>query len=79
MSKKAVATLKRYKYLILAVIVAAGLLVGMMVWLHLREDTSYEACVRDGNTVLGSYPSICITKDGRHYADPHEFVKDAPL
>lgn len=66
------------KLLIVAVVLALAL-VGFMVWSHLHEDTAYEACVRAGNRVLTSYPSICVTKDGKQYADPHEFVKDSPL
>lgn len=77
--KKAYKLQARWLKLLAVALVLFAALAGYMIWSHLHEDTAYEACVRAGNRVLMSYPSICVTKDGKQYADPHEFVKDAPL
>lgn len=58
---------------VLLIVLAAG----WGVWKHLRGNTtinSYKACADAGNPVLLSYPSICVTKDGRRFVNPDEHV-----
>ena len=35
---------------------------------------SYDDCVRAGNPVQMSYPSVCVTSDGQRFVNPDERV-----
>ena len=35
-----------------------------------QEPTTFEECITQGNPVQESYPSICVTKSGRHFIQP---------
>jgi hypothetical protein len=66
--------------LILAVI---GLLV--VIWLawirpanHKKAVDSYDQCVAAGNPVETSYPSVCVTPDGRHFTGPLQSQQQKP-
>lgn len=66
--------------LILIVLAIVGLAVVVWVaWLKpSHEDStinSYKSCAEAGNPILDSYPSVCITKDGKRFVNPAEKLK----
>ena len=69
---------ERRTLLIGAAGVFAILLIAWVAWRLVFGINSYDECVRHGNIVLTSYPKICVTNDGRYFADPREHVTSSP-
>jgi hypothetical protein len=66
--------------LVLAVI---GLgIVGWFAWERPSKTphdiTTYAACVEAGNPVQESYPSVCVTEDGKRFVNPDDTVQTQP-
>lgn len=40
---------------------------------------SYDGCVRAGNPVQMSYPSVCVGADGQRFVNPAEQAPGGPL
>lgn len=63
--------------IILIVLAVIGIVA--MIWFAWlkpsRENSSvntYKECVAAGNPVQESYPSVCVTKDGKRFVNPDE-------
>lgn len=67
---------KKVAYILLAlavVILALAVATPRFPWN--RKAGSYEDCVKQGNIVLYSYPSVCVTRDGQRFTNPAEQVQ----
>lgn len=62
---------------VLALIVLAGWVLYQRIQSGKVIDT-YRDCVLDGNPVQESYPSRCVTKDGRSFDNPSNKVFQPP-
>ena len=63
--------------IILIILGVIGLAV--VLWLAWFRPTvsnvnSYESCAAAGNAIQDSYPSVCVTKDGKRFVNPKEKV-----
>lgn len=61
----------------LIVLAVVGLLVaGWLAWFRpsgtQHEITTYKACAEAGNPIQQSYPSVCVTKDGKRFVNPDD-------
>lgn len=67
--------------IVLGFLAVVGL--GVAVWFAwfspLKHESksigSYAACIAAGNEVQQSYPSVCVTKEGKRFANPKEKVQ----
>ena len=63
--------------IILAIIGLAAMV--WFAWIKPSNDQdasidSYKTCAEAGNPIQDSYPSVCVTKDGRRFVNPDEKV-----
>jgi flagellar basal body-associated protein FliL len=62
--------------IILAVIGLAAMV--WFAWIKPSNENSkinsYEACAKAGNPIQDSYPSVCVTSDGKRFSNPDEKV-----
>lgn len=59
---------------ILAVVLVVAVLavLGCLWTWHRNSASSYSDCVKQGNAVIYSYPSVCVDKNGQHFTNPAE-------
>lgn len=61
---------------IIALAVIGLLVAGWLAWFRpsgtQHEINSYKACVDAGNPVQLSYPSVCVTKEGKQFVNPDD-------
>jgi len=65
---------QKKRFIIIAVIVAILLALAIatpfLPWN--KRPASYEECAKQGNPILDSYSSVCVSKDGQHFINPNE-------
>jgi hypothetical protein len=70
-----ISTTQKFVIIVIALVVMAA--VGWAVYKHFATSTpvdSYQACADAGNPIQLSYPSVCVTKDGRRFVNPDEHL-----
>jgi flagellar basal body-associated protein FliL len=64
--------------IILAIIGLAAMV--WFAWIKPSNETagisSYEACAEAGNPIQDSYPSVCVTSDGKRFVNPDEKISN---
>jgi hypothetical protein len=65
--------------IILAIIGLAAMV--WFAWIRPNEAkssdiNSYKACAEAGNPIQDSYPSVCVTSDGKRFVNPDEKVSN---
>jgi hypothetical protein len=63
--------------IVLIILGVIGLAVVLwLAWFRptVRSVNSYESCAAAGNAIQDSYPSVCVTKDGKRFLNPKEKV-----
>jgi len=65
--------------IVLIILAVIGLMA--MVWFAWLKPArqhnsvnSYDSCARAGNPVQDSYPSVCVTPDGKRFVNPDEKI-----
>ena len=70
---------KKVALLVLAVaIILLALVLAMPYFPWNQKVSSYDECAKQGNPILDSYPSVCVSKDGQHFTNPNEHVAPSP-
>ena len=64
------------KTIVIIVVLVVVLAAGWTVWKNIKGGpiNSYKACADAGNPIQLSYPSVCVTKDGKHFVNPDEHL-----
>jgi hypothetical protein len=65
------------KTVMIVVVFAVVATAGWEIWKHVSKGPivdSYQACADAGNPIQLSYPSVCVTKDGKRFVNPTEHV-----
>lgn len=63
------------KTIMIIIVLGTVTLAGWAVWKYLIKGSrvdSYKSCVNAGNPIRTSYPSVCVTKDGKQFVNPDQ-------